>query len=119
MHIRSLKTSASQIQTLLYSDTISEIKRNLIVTKRSPHNNVTRSGLEFIVRKIADRVKEKLSVPVTPHVFRHTTATQALANGMPVQNVQLMLGHRNLNTTMVYAEVNQQNVRRAHVTTVI
>lgn len=80
---------------------------------------LTRGGLELIIRNIAERVQDKVSVPVTPHVFRRTTATIALQNGMPIQSVQLMLGHRNINTTMTYAEVCQDSVKQAHVSSVI
>lgn len=52
---------------------------------------------------------------VTPHVFRHTVATTALRNGMPVQQVQRFLGHQNINTTMIYAEVDLEDVRASHL----
>ena len=51
---------------------------------------------------------------VTPHVFRHTSATVALRNGMPIEQVQRMLGHSNINTTMVYADVDDSDVRISH-----
>lgn len=75
----------------------------VIVTQRAPHHPIAKGGLERIVRIIYGRVKEKLNVPVTPHVFRHTTATIAMQNGMPVQDVQAMLGHASIGTTMIYA----------------
>ena len=54
------------------------------------------------------------SVRITPHVFRHTIATVLLQNGMPVEQVQRFLGHANINTTMIYAEVHDDDVRRSH-----
>jgi integrase/recombinase XerD len=54
------------------------------------------------------------SVKITPHVFRHTIATVLIRNGMPVEQVQRFLGHANINTTMVYAEVSDDDVRRSH-----
>lgn len=51
---------------------------------------------------------------VTPHVFRHTTATQALRSGMPVEDIQHILGHSNIATTMVYAHVSRDSVQEKH-----
>ena len=105
---RTVYLNAKAIVALkTYMNTRKDDDEHLIVTTRSPHHGVGRSGLELIIHNIASRVTNKVSVPVTPHVFRHTTATAALQNGMAVQNVQLMLGHRNISTTMVYAEVSQ------------
>ena len=56
----------------------------------------------------------KFSVRITPHVFRHTIATVLLRNGMPVEQVQRFLGHANINTTMIYAEVRDEDVSRSH-----
>ena len=56
----------------------------------------------------------QFSVKITPHVFRHTIATVLLRNGMPVEQVQRFLGHANINTTMIYAEVRDDDVRRSH-----
>ena len=51
---------------------------------------------------------------ITPHTFRHTTATQALQSGMPVTDIQQLLGHASVNTTMVYAHVSNEDVRAGH-----
>lgn len=91
----------------------------VFVTTRAPHHPIGKSGLERIVRNIFERTNGKVSVPITPHVFRHTTVTVALQNGMPVQDVQRMLGHANINTTMVYAEVSQAEVKTMHTRCVV
>lgn len=51
---------------------------------------------------------------ISPHVLRHTTATQAIQSGMPVEDIQQLLGHSSIATTMIYAEVSQDNVRSGH-----
>ena len=66
------------------------------------------------VDKIVQQSGRTFSVRITPHVFRHTIATVLLRNGMPVEQVQRFLGHANINTTMIYAEVRDDDVRRSH-----
>ena len=56
---------------------------------------------------------------VTPHIFRHTTATTAMKNGMPIQSIQLMLGHSKIDTTMIYAHTYESMVKYEHEKSVI
>ena len=65
------------------------------------------SAIDRIVLKSGKR----FSVKISPHIFRHTIATVLLHNGMPVEQVQRFLGHANINTTMIYAEVRDEDVR--------
>lgn len=51
---------------------------------------------------------------VTPHIIRHTTATQALEKGMPIEEVQKLLGHAKINTTMIYVDLADQRVKNRH-----
>ena len=51
---------------------------------------------------------------VTPHIFRHTTATVALQNGMPIENVSKLLGYSQVSTTQIYAETNDDNIALDH-----
>lgn len=74
---------------------------------------MTKGNVERIMRGIAERAGLG-DRKVTPHVMRHTTATQALTSGMPITDIQKLLGHENVNTTMVYAKVNQDDVRSKH-----
>lgn len=69
--------------------------------------------IQRLIKKISERAND-VQTHVTPHVFRHTVATLALSNGMPVEQVQRFLGHANINTTLIYAEVNVDDVRRSH-----
>lgn len=102
-----------------YISTRTDTNEHLIVSVRKPYNQLGKSGIERTVSVIAARAGDKLGVHITPHVFRHTTATLALQRGMPVQDVQRMLGHTNINTTMVYAEVDQNEVKTMHVKCVV
>ena len=76
-----------------------------------------RAGLERIIKQIAERAD--LGKNITPHVLRHTTATIALNNGMPVEDISKLLGHENIATTMIYAKVSAQNVHEGHTKAVI
>lgn len=70
------------------------------------------------VEKIFRRIKDETGIMVTPHIMRHTMATQALT-GTGVEVVQQMLGHSSIATTMIYAEVDKSNIHAAHVRSVI
>lgn len=72
-----------------------------------------KDNIERIVRNLRARAG-MADRDITPHVFRHTTATQALSNGMPVSDIQKLLGHSNVATTMIYAHVSQDEVQAAH-----
>lgn len=83
----------------------------LFVSLHSPHTRLTISGVEIRIRKIG----QALSMPkVHPHKFRRTLATMAIDKGMPIEQVQRLLGHVRIDTTLHYAIVNQNNVKLAH-----
>lgn len=83
----------------------------LFVSEREPHQRLTISAIELIVRNIG---KESDVDNPYPHKFRRTLATMAIDKGMPVEQVQKLLGHVKIETTMQYAMVNQNNVKLAH-----
>ena len=89
----------------------------LFVSDRSPHDKLTKAAVEKIVRQLAERSGVKKHI--TPHVLRHTTATQAINNGMPIEGVSKLLGHANVSTTMIYAKVSQNKVQTEHQRCVI
>ena len=66
------------------------------------------------IDRIASQSGRAFSVRITPHVFRHTIATVLLRNGMPVEQVQRFLGHAKIDTTLIYAEIRDDDVRRSH-----
>lgn len=91
----------------------------LFVSERKPHNRIGKSGIERIVKIISDSVRDKTGMNVTPHIFRHTCATVSLSNGADVTQIQRLLGHVDVSTTMVYAEVRQNDVANMHSRCVI
>lgn len=83
----------------------------LFVSLSSPYSRLTISGVEVRIRDIGKR----LDMPkVHPHKFRRTLATMAIDKGMPIEQVQRLLGHVRIDTTLQYAIVNQNNVKIAH-----
>ncbi len=83
----------------------------LFVTLRSPHKRLQIGGVESRLREIGRR----LDIPkVHPHKFRRTLATMAIDKGMPIEQLQQLLGHQRIDTTLKYAMVKQSNVKLAH-----
>lgn len=83
----------------------------LFVSLHEPHTRLTISGVEVRLRQLGKRVNLN---KVHPHKFRRTLATMAIDKGMPIEQVQKMLGHVKIDTTLHYAMVNQTNVKIAH-----
>ena len=83
----------------------------LFVSLLEPHNRLEISGVEITLRKLG----RKLGInKVHPHKFRRTLATRAIDKGMPIEQVQKLLGHQKIDTTMEYAMVDQENVKNSH-----
>ena len=83
----------------------------LFVTLRAPHKRIQISGIEHRLREMGKR----LNIPkVHPHKFRRTLATIASDKGMPIEQLQRLLGHQRIDTTLQYAMVKQNNVKTAH-----
>lgn len=83
----------------------------LFVSLLKPHNRLQISGVEIALRKLGRSLNIQ---KVHPHKFRRTLATQAIDKGMPIEQVQKLLGHQKIDTTMEYAMVDQQNVKVSH-----
>lgn len=83
----------------------------LFVSLQSPNERLQISGVEIRLRQLG----RKLNIPkVHPHKFRRTLATMAIDKGMPLEQVQHLLGHQSMDTTLQYAMVNQNNVKLSH-----
>ena len=83
----------------------------LFVTLDAPNERLKISGVEIRIRNLGRSLNlEKIH----PHKFRRTMATRAIDKGMPIEQVQKILGHSQIDTTMQYAMVNQSNVKTSH-----
>ena len=83
----------------------------LFASLLKPYDRLKISGVEIRLRELGRKTNIKR---VHPHKFRRTMATKAIDKGMPIEQVQVLLGHRKIDTTLQYAMVNQNNVRNSH-----
>ena len=83
----------------------------LFVSLRSPHRRLTIGGIEVRIRELGKSLGMN---KVHPHKFRRTLATVAIDKGMPIEQLQHLLGHKRIDTTLQYAMVKQSNVKTAH-----
>ena len=101
----------SKIHIQDYLRTRTDDNPALFVTLLAPYNRLKISGVEIRMRELGRLVGVER---IHPHKFRRTMATRAIDKGMPIEQVQKILGHCNIDTTMQYAMVNQSNVKGAH-----
>ena len=83
----------------------------LFVSLLAPYDRLEISGVEIRLRKLGNNLALQ---GVHPHKFRRTMATKAIDKGMPIEQVQRLLGHAKIDTTLQYAMVNQNNVKISH-----
>lgn len=94
-----------------YLNNRSDENEALFVSLLKPYNRLQISGVEIRMRQLG----RKLNInKVHPHKFRRTLATRAIDKGMPIEQVQQLLGHQKIDTTLQYAMVNQNNVKLSH-----
>lgn len=101
----------TKIHLKQYINTRKDENEALFVSKNKPYQRLSISGIELIVRKLGLQTEINR---VHPHKFRRTLATMAIDKGMPIEQVQKLLGHVKIETTMHYAMVNQNNVKISH-----
>lgn len=101
----------SKIHLINYLKSRTDNNPALFVSLDRPYNRLKISGVEIRLRQLG----RKLHLDrVHPHKFRRSMATRAIDKGMPIEQVQKILGHSQIDTTMQYAIVNQNNVKAAH-----
>ncbi len=83
----------------------------LFVSLNSPHQRMTIGGIENRIKKLGKKIG---ITKAHPHKFRRTLATNAIDKGMPIEQLQKLLGHERIDTTLHYAMVKQTNVKIAH-----
>ena len=94
-----------------YLDSRTDNNDALFVSLKAPYNRMKIGGIELRLREMGKRLNiEK----VHPHKFRRTLATVAIDKGMPIEQLQKLLGHQRIDTTLQYAMVKQSNVKIAH-----
>lgn len=94
-----------------YIESRTDGQEALFVSLNAPYKRLKISGVEIRIRELGRSLSlEKIH----PHKFRRTMATRAIDKGMPIEQVQKILGHSQIDTTMQYAMVNQTNVKNSH-----
>ena len=102
----------SKVHLKQYLEQRIDYNEALFVTLDSPFKRLKISGVEIRLRKLGRLAS--LDQRVHPHKFRRSMATRAIDKGMPIEQVQKLLGHQQIDTTMHYAMVNQYNVKISH-----
>lgn len=101
----------TKIHLQKYINSRTDSNEALFVSLLAPYERLQISGVEIRLRQMG----KDLNIPkVHPHKFRRTLATMAIDKGMPIEQVQHLLGHQSLDTTLQYAMVNQNNVKLSH-----
>ena len=101
----------TKIHLKKYLDSRTDDNPALFVTLRSPFKRLKTGGVETRIREMGERLDIN---KVHPHKFRRSMATRAIDKGMPVEQLQKILGHEQIDTTMRYAMVSQSNVKASH-----
>lgn len=111
-HRTSYLNAKSEVCIKKYLNERTDENEALFVGMRNPYRRLSKTGIEYIVGKIGKRAG--ISRNIYPHLIRHTTATDAINRGMSVAEVQKILGHEKLNTTMIYAKISEETIKYNH-----
>jgi integrase/recombinase XerD len=99
-----------EVSLQAYLSSRSDTNDALFVSKRAPHHAITKGGIEDVFR----RLSKVVGLHLYPHKLRHTFATIGIRSGMPLEQLQALLGHASPNTTLVYAHQDQTAIQRQH-----
>ena len=113
-HRTSFLNAKAEVALMKYLESRNDDCEYLFVTIKKPYRNLSKDGVERIVRNIARRASNNIGKHITPHILRHTTATTALQSGMPIADISKLLGHESIDTTMIYAKSSLEDVRSGH-----
>ncbi len=101
----------TKLHLMEYLESRTDNNPALFVTLQSPHERTKIGGIETRLRDIGKKLN---IIKVHPHKFRRTLATMVIDKGMPIEQLQRLLGHQRIDTTLQYAMIKQNNVKIAH-----
>lgn len=113
-HRYSFINARCEVSLKMYLNSRADDDEHLFVTERSYMGKpkpLKKESVEKVIRQLSDAFGSKR---ITPHILRHTTATTAIQNGMPIEDVSKLLGHENVSTTMIYAKTSVDKVYCEH-----
>lgn len=108
----SYLNAKAEVSLYEYWNTRTDNNTYAFVSLNKPHKELTKECVEKIVRNIGKRAGIKRRV--YPHLIRHTVATDLLSRGMNIAEIQRFLGHKNIDTTMIYARVCDGDIKNNH-----
>ncbi len=115
----SFLNAKAEVALKEYLKSRTDDKEWLFVSDRNPHDQMHRSGVQKIIRDIAERASDNVDKKISCHILRHTLASTMVANNADITSVQKILGHSNLNTTMTYVHSSLNSAKNEHMRTVI
>ena len=102
----------SELSLRKYLETRSDDTEALFVSTRAPHAGLSPRAVELIIKRI--RLRAQIKVKCTPHVLRHTFATTGIRSGIPLEQLQALMGHSKPETTLIYAKLDQTDLQHTH-----
>lgn len=102
----------SELSLQKYLETRSDDNPALFVESRKPFRRMSARAVQLLMKRVRSRCT--VSAKVTPHVLRHTFATTSIRSGMPLEQLQALMGHSKPETTLIYAKVDVSDLQRAH-----
>lgn len=111
-HRTALLNDKAKLAITMYLNTREDESPYLFVSNKAPHDKLKTGAVQKVMRRLgADACIDKST---SPHIMRHTFATQAVANGMPIQSVSALLGHEQISTTMIYTTLDLATIQMEH-----
>ena len=117
-HRVSYLNAKAEVALKKYLEEREDENEALFVYSKKPYDRLQKSGIELIIKNIESRT-DGINIHVTPHIFRHTTATEALDRGMSVVEVSKLLGHARLETTMEYINTNSNSIKNSYQKSIV
>lgn len=118
-HRTSFLNARAEVALKEYLDTRTDKNDELFVSDRAPHDPMHVCGVQKIIRELNQRASKHVHKKVTPHTLRRTMASTALQRNCSIDIIQTILGHENINTTLIYAQNSKEKVKAEHIRCVI
>lgn len=118
-HRTSFLNAKAEVALKEYLNSRKDDKEWLFVSDRSPHDQMHTSGIQKIIREMAERAGDKVDKKISCHILRHSLASNMIANNASITSVQKILGHSNINTTMTYVHTSLDVAKIDHSRTII